>query len=142
MLVFASTDRSCGWTCTLFLVKLFHSSLSCTGFHFLHSYSIFSQPFPVSTELSPIFTYRDIRQQNQRLYNLLPESSSSGLRQQRLAESRTNRLMASLYSQVWYSLCNILFQLVTLVITLSDVSFSTGVCGSHRDTKIIFSFNI
>ncbi|KAK3891779.1 hypothetical protein Pcinc_004344 [Petrolisthes cinctipes] len=57
------------------------------------------QRFLYKPELSPIFSYRDMRQQNRRLYDLLPESGSLGLRHQRLAENRTNRLMANLYSQ-------------------------------------------
>lgn len=52
------------------------------------------------SDVAPIFSYKDIRKQNQRIYQLLPEASRPGLKQYRKAQSQTNRLMAGLYSQV------------------------------------------
>lgn len=52
------------------------------------------------TDLGPLFSYKDIRQQNQRLYSLLPEARAPGAKKHQVAVLRTNRLLASLYSQV------------------------------------------
>ncbi|MPC26155.1 hypothetical protein E2C01_019289 [Portunus trituberculatus] len=49
--------------------------------------------------LGPLFSYKDIREQNQRLYSLLPEAKAPGARQHLSAVRHTNRLLANLYSQ-------------------------------------------
>ncbi|XP_047492949.1 serine-rich adhesin for platelets-like [Penaeus chinensis] len=57
------------------------------------------QRFLYKPDIAPIFSYKDIRKQNQRIYQLLPEASHPGVKQYRKAQSQTNRLMAGLYSQ-------------------------------------------
>ncbi|XP_071547204.1 uncharacterized protein [Panulirus ornatus] len=57
------------------------------------------QRFLYKSDLAPLFSYRDIREQNRRLYRLLPEASIPGVKQIRLAQNHTNQLMARLYSQ-------------------------------------------
>lgn len=57
------------------------------------------QRFLYKPDIAPIFSYKDIRKQNQRIYQLLPEASHPGVKQFRKAQSQTNRLMAGLYSQ-------------------------------------------
>ena len=55
------------------------------------------------SESSPLFTYKALRQQNRRIYNLLPEAQNPvHVKQKKLAVNRTNRLIGSLYSQVYF----------------------------------------
>ncbi|KAK8381891.1 hypothetical protein O3P69_015118 [Scylla paramamosain] len=57
------------------------------------------QRFLYKSDLGPLFSYKDIREQNQRLYSLLPEAKAPGARQHLSAVRHTNRLLANLYSQ-------------------------------------------
>nr|XP_045600375.1 uncharacterized protein LOC123759406 [Procambarus clarkii] len=55
--------------------------------------------FLYKADVAPLFSYKDIREQNRRLYQLLPEANMPGVKQYRFAHSQTNRLMEKLYSQ-------------------------------------------
>ncbi|XP_066984938.1 serine-rich adhesin for platelets-like isoform X3 [Macrobrachium rosenbergii] len=57
------------------------------------------QRFLYKPDIAPLFSYRDIREQNRRLYQLLPEASMNQMRSQCTAKDRTNRLIAKMYSQ-------------------------------------------
>ncbi|XP_068245092.1 serine-rich adhesin for platelets-like isoform X2 [Palaemon carinicauda] len=57
------------------------------------------QRFLYKPDIAPLFSYRDIREQNRRLYQLLPEANMNQVRSHRIAEDRTNRLISKMYSQ-------------------------------------------
>ncbi|CAL4140714.1 unnamed protein product, partial [Meganyctiphanes norvegica] len=54
--------------------------------------------FLYKPEVKPLFTYKDIRNQNARLYQLLPEAQAPLVQGKRGAMYRTNRIMANMYS--------------------------------------------
>ncbi|XP_064099270.1 uncharacterized protein LOC135210318 isoform X2 [Macrobrachium nipponense] len=57
------------------------------------------QRFLYKPDIAPLFSYRDIREQNRRLYQLLPEANIKQIRSHCTAKDRTNRLIAKMYSQ-------------------------------------------
>ncbi|KAK7080017.1 hypothetical protein SK128_010543 [Halocaridina rubra] len=57
------------------------------------------QRFLYKPDVAPLFSYKDIREQNRRLYQLLPEASVHQIKSHRSAQDRMNRLMAKMYSQ-------------------------------------------
>ncbi|KAL7639760.1 UNVERIFIED_CONTAM: hypothetical protein RMT77_009170 [Armadillidium vulgare] len=57
------------------------------------------QKFLFKSEESPVFSYKAMRKQNQRLYQLLPEAKEPVVTKKKEGMFKTNRLMAKFYSQ-------------------------------------------
>ena len=61
--------------------------------------------FSYFSEDSPLFDYKTMRAQNERLYNLLPEANYKINAKKKAGIKKTNRLMSTMYSQVSGDFC-------------------------------------